>query len=315
MRLTRKVATGATALVATGGLLLGTAMTAFAAGAPYSDPSAVGRLGFCDRSGHAITSGPLDAIPFVAKTVGTFRPPAMYDGAGRAAYLEAYQPRQGVLPSEWSGELLASSSTYSNPAQPAVAGTAGDISIGQFVSDFPAAWNGFVQLRMYYTAPSQPTYTYRYAAADLQVSGSTWRVVDPATLSCSGSDATSVAAQLAPRAAAGKVGYRAGSANHAARGHARQVSAGAVPPGTAASGGASLAGARTSAQARSSRGGTTSVALIILGGLAAAGALTTLFIRRRRPITALATSVSHVVPVRSAQPSALHRRTKGNFRR
>ena len=194
----------AAAAALVGAALLLTAGPAVAQSAPYTDPMATGYIGFCDAHGHSVQSGSLDAIPFVAKAISSTGVKAPYNAPGSSAWLNAYQPRQGVTPPEWSGEQLISASLFSTAAHPAVVGTKGDISLRQFVQDAPPQWDGFVQLRMYVKAPTTPYDALHYAATDIQVSGNSWHVVRGGTVSCSAGTGKSIGALLAPSAAAGK---------------------------------------------------------------------------------------------------------------
>src|SRR5262245_7132006 len=117
---------GSVALLAT--LLLG-GRAAQAGPVPYTDPQAVGRLTLCDVSLHPVTSGSVSAAPFVWRVVGATSAPALFDGKGRTATLYAYQPRPSVPPSQWSGQMLTSSSRYTNAAHPTAQATGGDTSL------------------------------------------------------------------------------------------------------------------------------------------------------------------------------------------
>jgi hypothetical protein len=184
-------------------LLAGTGPAA-AASVPYTDPAVTGYIGFCDAHGHSIQSGSLDAIPFVAKALSSTPAKAPYNSPGSAAFLNAYQPRQGVTPAEWSGESMITSSIFSNAAHPAVVGTKGDISMRQFVQDAPPTWDGFVQLRMYLKSPNDPYDALHYVATDIQVNGNSWHVVRGGNVACSAGTARSLTSILAPSAAAGR---------------------------------------------------------------------------------------------------------------
>jgi hypothetical protein len=170
---------------------------------PYTDPAQVGYIGFCDSGGHSIDHGSLDDVPFVAKAVGSAAAQPPYDGAGRVAFLDAYQPREGVTPAEWSGEELIAVSTYTNPAHPMVVGTEGEISLRQFVEDFPPAWDGLVQLRLYLKVPDVQYDPLHYSATDIEVNGDSWHVVRGGDVACDAGRARSLAAVLAPGAASG----------------------------------------------------------------------------------------------------------------
>ena len=170
-----------------------------AADVPYTDPNASGAIGFCDAQGHEVKGGKLDATPFVAFTVGNFRPPAPYDTPGTGAWLIAYQPRKGVDPGNWSGEQLTASSTYTKPDFPKIEMLAQDVTMRQIVEDYPPQWDGLLQLRMYVKAVNQPAYSARYPAADIRISGDSWNLVRGGGVSCTASGtATSRAHLLIP---------------------------------------------------------------------------------------------------------------------
>jgi hypothetical protein len=65
------------------------------------------------------------------------------------------------------------------------AATAKDISLGAFLAAYPAVDSGFVQLRLYLSAPNQPPLTATYDALDIKVSGSSWQVVGGPVVDCS----------------------------------------------------------------------------------------------------------------------------------
>lgn len=195
--------------IAAFGAVLGLSMLsgigpAAAESVPYTDPMVTGYIGLCDAHGHSIQSGSLDAIPFAAKAISSTGVEAPYNAPGSSAWVNAYQPRQGVTPPEWSGEQLISGSIFSTAAHPAVVGTKGDISMRQFVQDAPPAWDGFVQLRLYVKSPTAPYDALHYAATDIQVSGNSWHVVRGANVPCSAGTGRSIVSILAPSAAAGK---------------------------------------------------------------------------------------------------------------
>jgi len=112
--------------------------------------------------------------------------------------LYAYQPRDGVSPGEWSGEMLTASARYSNPAHPMAQATAADSTLADFVDAYPPQWNGFVQLRIYLGAPDQPIFSATYAATDLQISGDTWTVVRGGSVPCNSGTAVSLEDLVTP---------------------------------------------------------------------------------------------------------------------
>lgn len=206
-KLTCRTAPLAAATVLAATVIVGVASGAASAGegVPYTDPAQHGYIGFCDASGQSIDHGSVSDIPFVATAVSSVAATSPWDGDGRAATLYAYQPREGVTPAEWSGEAVTPPALYSNPAHPMAKGTKGDISMGQFVSDYPANWDGFVELRMVLTANDAPAATTQYPATDIQVEHGTWHVVRGGDVPCDSGHAKSIASVLAPRAAAGRL--------------------------------------------------------------------------------------------------------------
>lgn len=163
----------------------GMAASAQAAGVPYVDESASGSVGLCDSSGHALTHGNINDKPFVWRAVSSVAAPDPVNGPGRRATLYAFQPRKKINSLLWSGEKMTSSSTYSNVRYPMAQATLADRKLANFLNDFPPQWNGFVQLRMYLSAPGQqPDPTATYAATDLRISGDTWTVVHGASVPC-----------------------------------------------------------------------------------------------------------------------------------
>ena len=170
---------------------------AYAQGAPYADPAAVGRITLCDGSNRPITTGSVKARPFVPLAVGTAPPAPGYGGPGRVANLLAFQPRQGVVPGDWNGLAMSANTRYSNPAHPMARTVPHDYSLSDYLQAYPTRWQGLVQLRMYLRAPGQPTYRFTYNALDLRVVGDTWSVVGaPGTASCTAGTAVSVATIL-----------------------------------------------------------------------------------------------------------------------
>ena len=159
---------------------------------PFRDPAAQGYLGLCDAAGHQITSGSTLTVPFAWRVVSTQPAPAPYDNSYRTAILLAYQPQNGLTPGEWSGEELTASSRYSNPAHPMAAAATGDLSLAEFVGDYPPRWDGLVQLRLYLGTANAPVYSLHYPTLDLRVSGTTWRALDGGSVNCHAGTAESL---------------------------------------------------------------------------------------------------------------------------
>lgn len=253
---------------------------------PYTDPSQVGYIGFCDAHNHPITGGSLDAIPFAAKAVSSAPAEAPYDGNGRVAFVNAYQPRSGIPPAEWSGEALISASFYSSPAHPTVVGTKGDVSMLQIVQDLPPQWDDLVQLRMYLKVPDLPYDALHYVATDIRIDGDTWHVARGGTVPCDSGKATSIASILVPSAAAGA--YNTTSATSATPGGTGSAgsdgTSSTTPTSTPAQDSGSLRSAAPAAETGSAASSNDSfpVGYVALGGLAAVIAAVLIFTQRRR---------------------------------
>jgi hypothetical protein len=172
--------------------------TASASAPPYVDPNVSGSIGLCDQAAHQITSGSVDSAPFVWSAVSSVPPPRGYGGDGRTAVLSIYQPRRGVDPGEWSGQLMTSSSRYTNAAHPMTVATGGDLSLADYLSTFPASWDGYLQLRLYVGIPGEPQYTQQYPATDIQVTGDTWRIVRGGAGPCGVGTAESLESRVLP---------------------------------------------------------------------------------------------------------------------
>jgi len=167
------------------------------ASVPYRDPAAAGALGLCSKAGVQITSGSTTTKPFAWRAVSTSAAPRPY--ASGTATLYAFQPREGVTPDGWSGEMITASSRYRNDAHPTAAATGADIDLADFLTAYPAQYHGFVQLRLYLGGPNLPLRTTSYATADIQVSGSTWRQVGAPHVDCAvGMSAVSLETEVQP---------------------------------------------------------------------------------------------------------------------
>lgn len=191
------------ASVAVAWLALGTAPASAGASGqrvPFTDHSVVGSIGLCTRSGHEAASGSVNARPFAWRAVSSAPAPDGYGGIGRTATLFAYQPRQGLTPDEWSGSQLTASSRYSNPAHPMAAATRADDSLAQFLEEYPAQWDGMVELRLYLAAPEQEAESQHYPALDIVVTGSKWHAVGERAVHCSSGTAESLETAVRPTA-------------------------------------------------------------------------------------------------------------------
>jgi hypothetical protein len=166
---------------------------------PYSDPNAIGYIGLCNQSGQQITSGSITTTPFAWRAVSSQAAQPPYDNSGRTATLYAYQPRQGLLPGEWSGEQMTSSSRYSNPANPMAAATDGDDSLEDFIQDYPPKWDGFIQLRIYLSTVNEQAYDLHYPVLDIQVTGQTWQAVGGGAVNCQSGTSESIESIVLPK--------------------------------------------------------------------------------------------------------------------
>lgn len=211
----RSVGLGCAALIVTVATLAG-APAASADTVPYTDMAAHGSVGLCDANGRAVTHGNIHDKPFVWRAVSSTGAPAPYDGDGRKATLVAYQPRSDAYPNQWSGDIMTSSSSYTNPRYPMAQATALDFSLADFLGEFPARWDGYLQLRIYLGAPGQDTLNTSYPATDIKVTGDTWSVVRGASVPCTQGDAkdseTVRTAAVNPPSAGGPHSSAAGAA-------------------------------------------------------------------------------------------------------
>jgi hypothetical protein len=140
------------------------------------------------------------------------------------------------------------------------ASTYADESLRMFLGDYPASWNGYVQLRLFLGAPGEGPLTYNYDAADLQVTGGTWHLLNngPADCTTSGRSVSVESLTLshqqlakAKRAALKLASDTNGSAAATAGGHqSKATTASSQASGTAAVSAAADADAGTSHSGR-----------------------------------------------------------------
>jgi hypothetical protein len=256
----------ATLVVAASALSIAGAASAHAAGTvPWTDSSVTGFIGLCDSHGHPVTSGSLDSAPFVTRAVSSVAAPSPYGEPGRTATLYAFQPRQGLAPGEWSGDMLTASTRYTNPSHPMAQATGGDLSMAAFVGEFPPAWDGLIQLRLYLGAPGQPPQTISYASTTIKVTGSTWSVVSGGTVSCTSGQATSIESILLPKKAL-KVHHVASQSTTAPAGSTPAAKPGSA--GSAATQPATAAAPLVTRSASSSGGSTNWPELVLIAVMA-----------------------------------------------
>ncbi|HEX3335919.1 MAG TPA: hypothetical protein VHS54_05610 [Jatrophihabitans sp.] len=168
---------------------------------PFSDPNATGTIGFCDRSGHEVTSGKIGAAPFAWTAVSSDPAPAGFAAPKGRASLFVYQPIRYVDPGDWSGKQLTAASKFTNTAHPMAQGTVLDPALVDFVSVFPPHWNGIVQLRMFFSAPDSAQHTGAYPAAVVQVKGDNWTLMSGGHPACGAGRSVSVETISLPKSA------------------------------------------------------------------------------------------------------------------
>jgi hypothetical protein len=198
----RTVKAGALALVlasaATTGLVVASGANADTPTTPpwqtaaFADPNAVGTLSFYDASGAPVTGGSTTAPISYAVASGTVN---TGDNEGT---LFAYTPQvvsqgTGVVnnaPAGWSGEQLSAATAFplaTHPGSvsatlPAYAGSAGDVTLANYIAAYPNAlstsgYQNVYELRLRTTSTSASvTPSNKYAVADIVVTGSTWAV-------------------------------------------------------------------------------------------------------------------------------------------
>jgi hypothetical protein len=193
---------------------------------PYTDPASVGSLTLCSKDGAPLTSGSITDRPFVWRAVASTAAPEPYGQPGRTATLFAFQPRQGVQPGEWSGDMLTASAKYSNADHPMAQATGVDIALSDYLDGYPPQWNGLVQLRVYLGAPNVPALTTSYSSADIRVTGDTWQLVQggSSAADCTSGNAISLEALL-PAATVKKLAKSGSHASPDAAGNPQQAGA------------------------------------------------------------------------------------------
>lgn len=168
-----------------------TGSAAAAQGIPFVDPHAQGSLGFCDRNDKPVTSGLLTDIPFVWKAVSSVPSPKGYVGPLGKATLMVFQPRKDHDPGEWTGITFTASAKYTNPQHPMAQATTLDRPLLDFTSVAPL-WDGYAQIRMYFSNVNMPTHTTPYPAAVIKITGNTWQLASTGPVpACSAGSAVS----------------------------------------------------------------------------------------------------------------------------
>lgn len=162
---------------------------------PFKDPYANGNLTLCGQDHRPVTSGSLLTAPFVWSAISSSAAPAGYT----RAYLLVYQPIKYEDPSDWTGAQLTEDSIFSSPSHPVAQATNADVPLLYADRSMPPRWNGLFELRMYFTAPNEPVTSSPYPAAVIQVSGETWKLLSPATTSCTAGTAVSAETFVLPK--------------------------------------------------------------------------------------------------------------------
>jgi hypothetical protein len=158
---------------------------------PYTDPGQTGLLTLCGPGNQPITHGNINTKPFVWRAVGDVSALPAYRVKGAVAQLFAFQPRPYTPPEAWSGLPMDAASVYSNPDHPMIQSTPIDEPLSYFTKFFPPVWDHLEELRLYLAAPDTPEDTLGFAAADLQINGDTWTMVDGGTTGCTSGTAVS----------------------------------------------------------------------------------------------------------------------------
>jgi hypothetical protein len=211
---------------------------------PYKDPNAVGSIGLCDAHGHQVTSGSVSTAPFAWRAVSTSPAPGAYAGPTRTSVLMAFQPIQGLAPSDWSGDSLTAASRYSNPSNPMAAATGADESLAGFMTEYSPKWDGILQLRLYLDAANEPVYSLHYPALDIKVTRNTWHALDGGPVDCNAGTAVSIESILLP--ASTLKTPASSSTTKSAAGGSTAGAAGASTTTTPTTGAAAKAGAAAS---------------------------------------------------------------------
>jgi hypothetical protein len=185
---------------------------------PYTDPNQAGLLTLCDVALQPITHGLITTKPFVWRVVSDVPAPRGYFARGAKAALFAYQPRPFTPAGAWSGIGLAPATYYSNRLHPMAQFTPIDSALTQMTLQFPPIWHHLLELRLYLARPGVPELTRGYAAADIQVTGNTWTLVEGGHASCTSGRAVAEEVLLhmpgasgTPKPAAGGSGPNASS--------------------------------------------------------------------------------------------------------
>jgi len=197
MKLVRKRYIAAISLAATVVAMGSSSAMASNGTVPFDDPHTNGTLTFCDKTGHAVTSGDIRDIPFVYQAVSSTPAPPAWQGPFGKATLYVFQPRENVDPGLWSGRQMTGSSQYTNMKNPIAQATNADPALASF-TDVAPLWRGLVQLRMYYSNVDTMVHSIPYPAAILSVSGTKWTLISGGGAPCRAGTAVSNETQQLP---------------------------------------------------------------------------------------------------------------------
>ena len=253
-------------------LLAPTAASA-APAVPWTDSNAIGYIGFCNAQNHQIRSGSTTSFPFVVKAVSSTAAPAGYGYPNGRAVLYAYQPIQYVDPGDWSGKLMTGATKFSNDKAPMAVGLPGDPSLLNFSQAYPLHWEGFAQIRMFYTAINTQAFINTYPAANIYVSGTKWTQVGGGTVNCTAGQALSdesdlkVAHRQLTQGGQSKGASPAGASTGASTSGGGTGAAGSTPGSGSSSGGATSDASNGSKSSSSDTGLIAGIiiAVIVLG--------------------------------------------------
>jgi hypothetical protein len=194
MKSTRSVLAGLSVGLLASLCPLATSARASAASVPFTDPNVTGTLTLCNQKGQSVTSGSLYDIPFIWKVISSSPAPSGY----KEAYLAVAQPIEHVDPSGWFSYQMTSSTVFTNSNHPVSQLTYADQPLLQPYLQYPPYWEGYYQLRMFFTSPQQSPWTTSYPAAVIQVSGSSWTLIQGGGGSCRAGSGVSVEADRFP---------------------------------------------------------------------------------------------------------------------
>jgi hypothetical protein len=189
----RSALAGAVALAVATGIVVGGGTAAYAAVTPGWEPDAgaLGTISFYNAAGAPVTGGSVNDHPAAFYAVAS--------GPGRTgdtlAQLRLATPQVGVSPALWSQDSLTGATAYPNSSAPAnirnltvpvASGTAGDLSVADYVGEFPnnlttSGYQNLYEFRIYTSGPGQGAGA-SYYRVDIQVdmAAGTWAVVYPA---------------------------------------------------------------------------------------------------------------------------------------